>query len=593
MTKRQKVLWGVGGAVAVLLAAVVVVALLRPRFGGEINALGVDLAKPDAWLRTPSLSALPRDLVRAPLLRDLLTEDFAFYYEEHEDRLGFVGAVRRIAYEHEKTLPDRLLELALDGPAEMSFWIDAKGAPRHWLLAMTRGPLARAMQDLGTVAASDKQLSVIATVRAAGGDVTAYALRLSPRRTLGLLARGDRVLVLSDPGLLFNAERNVDAAALAVVETMLAADPSSQSAHAASLGVEGVGAGTGAHTLVADARLLSLGYRHFFPAWQALRVDVGAGGGSLQARLRLRGGGAPAAPAAAAADRDWWTALPTGAAACAVLPIEWSALKDVMAAPQAAPALGADRPRWDRFADALEGPAAVCWYARSRLHTPIVVARTKAGVDEADVAFVLEAASGWLAPAAAGAASAAGGAPAVATPPAASPGAGRGQQEVEAPWGPHGEGEETSYRPTFARSGRWITFSPDDRLVDLAVDAQARRFPSLAEALPAAGSTLAFVAPRPLADLVEREAFAVVGTDQELFRKALQQRLGPRLEALRRLPTGRAVAGGAADAQGWVGIDWQALAAAVPTSASAPAPAPASASASAPAPTAKTGRGRS
>ena len=573
MEKRRKIGWGIGGVIAAVLAAVVVVALVRPRFGGEINALGVDLAKPDAWLRTPSLSALPRDLVRAPVLRDLLTEDFAFYYEEHEDRLGFVGAVRRIAYEHEKTLPDRLLELALDGPAEMSFWIDAKGAARHWLLAMTRGPVARALQDVGTVAASDKQLSVIGTVRADGSDVTAYALRLSPRRTLALLARGDRVLVLSDPGLLFDAERKVDGAALAVVETMLAADASARSVHATALGVE---AGTGTHTVVADARLFSLGYRHFFPAWQALRVDVGAGGDALKARLRLRGGGAAAA--AAPADRDWWTALPTGAAACAVLPVDWAALKGVMTAPQAAPDLGADRARWDRFADALEGPAAVCWYARWRLHTPIVVARTKADADEADVAFVLEAASGWLAPTTAAAPAAA---PAAASGPAsgagASPAAGRWQQEVEAPWGPHGEGDETTYRPTFARNGRWITFSPDDRLVDLAVDAQARRFPSLAEAVPAAGSTLALVAPRPLADLIEREAFAVVGTDQELFRKALQERLGPRLEALRRLPSGRAVAEGAADAQGWVAIDWQALAPAAAASA----------------PPAKPGRGRS
>ena len=45
-------------------------------FGGAINALGIDLARPDAYIHTPALSRLPRDLVKAPIARDLLTEDF-------------------------------------------------------------------------------------------------------------------------------------------------------------------------------------------------------------------------------------------------------------------------------------------------------------------------------------------------------------------------------------------------------------------------------------------------------------------------------------------------------------------------------------
>ncbi|MDZ7813736.1 MAG: DUF2138 family protein [Ideonella sp.] len=49
------------------------------RYEGRINALDVDLSQPAAYVATPSLSALPRDLVKAPMLRDLLTADFAFY----------------------------------------------------------------------------------------------------------------------------------------------------------------------------------------------------------------------------------------------------------------------------------------------------------------------------------------------------------------------------------------------------------------------------------------------------------------------------------------------------------------------------------
>ncbi|MEY8689450.1 MAG: DUF2138 family protein, partial [Leptothrix sp. (in: b-proteobacteria)] len=85
------------------------------RFAGTINARGVDLRNPQGYLATPSLVALSRDLVKAPVLRELLAKDFAFYYEEHEDRLGLLGAMKRIAFEHDKTLADDLVELALDG----------------------------------------------------------------------------------------------------------------------------------------------------------------------------------------------------------------------------------------------------------------------------------------------------------------------------------------------------------------------------------------------------------------------------------------------------------------------------------------------
>ena len=128
---RNKVWIGIGVVASLVAIGAIVATTVRARFGGEINALGVDLGRPDAYVSTPALSKLPRDMVKAPVLREVLDEDFAFYYEEHEDRLGLRGAVKRIAFEHDKTLTDQLLEAALDEPAEMAFWADAKGAPRY------------------------------------------------------------------------------------------------------------------------------------------------------------------------------------------------------------------------------------------------------------------------------------------------------------------------------------------------------------------------------------------------------------------------------------------------------------------------------
>ena len=562
---RNKVWIGIGVVASLVAIGAIVATTARGRFGGEINALGVDLARPDAYVSTPALSKLPRDMVKAPVLREVLDEDFAFYYEEHEDRLGLRGAVKRIAFEHDKTLSDQLLEAALDEPAEMAFWADAKGAPRYWLMAITRNTLARTLQELGSVALKDNQLSVIESVRIGSAQVSAYALKLSPRRTLALLSLGNRVVVLSDPGLLFDGERHADSKSLSVIGDLLAGESASQSVYRRGLGLGAAGSG---HTLVADARLLSFGYGHFFPGVQALRVDIDAGGAALRTHLRVAGGGAlPAEPAG----RALWSALPANAASCAVLPVDWAQLKQVLTTAKGAPAAEADKKKWDAFADRLEGPAAVCWYAKSQLHTPIVVARVKTAGD-ADMTFVLDALSKWLAPASAVDAS---------TP--VRQGASRWAREVKAPWGPRGEGEQTLYRPTLALQDRWVTFSPDDALVELALDAQARRYPSMADGLPATSATLVVLVPKQIATMARRESFEVIGPDQELFRQAAEKRLVPRLDALGRLPAVRATTTGAPDAERWVALDWQPLAPVAGTAptAAASAAAPASSNASA------------
>ena len=538
--------WVVAAVAGLLLLSAAGLGVLRLRggagFGGAINALGVDLAQPDAYIYTPALSRLPRDLVKAPIARDLLTEDFVFYYEEHEDRLGLRGTLKRIAFEHRTTLTDQLIELALDEPAEVALWADAKGAPRHWLIAMTRGVLARALQELAPLAAQDRQLSAIGELRLNGAAVTVYALTLSPRRTLAIASQGERVLVLSDPGLLFDAQRQADEASRGVVANLLSGEARAHSVYRRGFGLGEPGAG---HTLVADARLLSFGYQHFFPALRALRFELGADGASLATQLRVQGA---AALPVAVAERALWQALPFNPAACALLPADWARAKAVLA-----PAAGAsqvpalEQAAWTAFADELEGPAAVCWYARSQLHTPIFVARTRS--DGPAPAVALETLSRWLWPAQAAAAEAA----------PAREGARQWPYEVVAPWGPQRGAEPARYRATIARQGRWVTFSPDDTLVAQALDAQARRYPGVSEGWPEGPATLAVLAPPQIADLARREAFAVLEPGQELFRQAAERRLVPRLDALRKLAGVRAVASGTPDSQGWVGIEWQAL----------------------------------
>lgn len=509
------------------------------RFGGAINAIGVDLRAPEGYVDTASLARLPRDLVRAPVLRDLLTEDFAFYYEDHEDRLGLRGALKRIAFEHEQTLADDLVEAALDQPSEVALWTDAKGAPRHWLLAMTRDVLARALQGLATVAAKDRQLTVIDEIRAGGASLTVYALSLSPRRTLALASRGNRVVVLSDPGLLFDAQRKVDAKAAAVVGELLSGDRDEQALYRRHFGIGQAGRG---HTLVAGGRLLSFGYQHFFPGLQALRLDLGPDGSALRTRVRL-----PSAQALpnGAASRPLWSALPIHPAACALLPVDWTRVRAVLdgkgAAAKQLPAGAA------ALAGQLDGPAAICWYARSQMHTPLLLAQTRSeAVDAGAVADFMR----WWLPKRAEFGEA----------PPAGAAVQRWQASVAAPYGPHGEADAPQYRPTLARQGRWWAYSPDETLVELALATQARRYPSVADALPAAGgTTLGVATPAELAGLLRREAFEVLAPEHESFRQAAEELLLPRLATLGRLAPLQAVTEGRPDAQGWMALQWQPL----------------------------------
>src|SRR5580698_2101790 len=111
----------------------------RQRLSAPIPATLLDiapigLARPDAMIVSSRLRDLPRDLLNVPLLKSVLTEDFVFYYEEHDTVLGLKGTLRRIAYEHKLSIGDEVVALALEQPADVAFWRGADGKLTHWLL---------------------------------------------------------------------------------------------------------------------------------------------------------------------------------------------------------------------------------------------------------------------------------------------------------------------------------------------------------------------------------------------------------------------------------------------------------------------------
>lgn len=515
--------------IKITLAAVAAGLLLHQLFGwarfdGRINRLSLDLAKPDGLIVTRSLSRLPRDLLRVPLLKDTLKEDFVFYYEHNEDRLSLSGSLRRIAYEHDLAWNDRILREVLDQPAEIAFWRDAKGAAEHTLIAITRDSLAQVVQETATFALKDSQLKLAGEIKVHGDKVPVLALAYGRDRNLLIASKGNRVVVLSDPGMLLTETGKIDNKAEAVVAKLLSGEAAEQRTLRQDFDLDDAALD---HRVAISARFLSFGYQSFFPAVEALRFDFGNGQWSSAVRLAA---GTSLQPAASA------RALPARPAACAWLPVALpttQALAGAKGAPTAVP----------RFAST----GAACWYGESSLQTPLFVAELAADADAA-TDQALGGIYAWM----------------VKGEPATGvnrKGVTLWQNQTPAPYGPYNDDKQkTFYKPTLARKGRLVIFSPDDKLVSLALDTLERRYPSVADTMPATpGSTqLAAFTPAAIAKLSRAAVFEVL--EQPALRDAAQTHLVPRLEALGKYPAYRLVLPKANPAGGWQSVNWEVLA---------------------------------
>ena len=505
--------------VAVAVALGIFLLWRLPPFAGPTGTFAFDPTRPDALIRSYSLSRLPADLLRMPLARDVLTEDFVAYYQQDEGRLALSGAVRRIAYEHKLDLPEKLVEAVLDEPAEVALWRGGDGRLRDFVVVMTRNTLARAIQTILPVVAKVADAQISSAGKLDGTDVEILALEYGRAHRLLLLARGDRVVALSNPGMLLAPNPGNDAAkpwiqtkATARILRELLDDDSALSPFARQFRLEKTPPGR-KHELIVGARVFAFGYETFAPGLAALALAFNDRGEWQSAALF------DDQPVGSAG--DLWTALPHGPGLCASLPMDWTRAVPILRKFNdrlAQPAV----PTW--FVDHFAGPAAVCWYKNSRLYTPLFAARLKSSVDKklAEEFFAL--ADSAL-------------------------GAGKGESSfstesgiaawhgsVASRFGSDDDDGQRSLKPALALQGDLVFFSPDAALVDGALDVAAKRYPALTDSFAkTGGETLAFVAPQALAALLHKETIAALPRNEEaLFRNAADAYLLPRFEALAR-----------------------------------------------------------
>lgn len=525
----------------------------------------LDLTQPDVLVDSARLSTLPRDMLKVPLLKTTLTEDFVFYYEQNEARLSLSGTLRRLAYERKLDLGDELVSALLNRPGQLAFWRGKDGTLRYWMLAVDTAGLPALAQRLAKVALSDTQLHAAGYVAQGADKVPMLALEYGSGRTLLLVNQGERLLVFSDPAMLIEANpdyqpgkanpnttstRVVEGRADAVLAYLGSADVLRKHFASKAPAAEG-------HQLVVQANYLSFGYQSLFPAIQALGFRLEGRQWQSQALLD------PAKmPAASAKPDALWSAMPGQAAACTMLPVQAHAAQPVLDVAAGSP--GASSP----LLDAISSPVGICWYAKSGFSAPLFAVALK---DEASAKAQATLMGQIFANAIGTREFALGDAGNYNRFPVKhSTGKGAAQmwqRTVSARYGVASAAKfsdasslsaERYFPVTLGQSGRFVYFSPDARLVEDALSVMAGKFPSVVDGLPQPANLWLRMDTGQLAKLLETSVLDSVPADQEpIFHEVAVQRVLPRLKALAtqrayslRLPTSLP------RTTGWTPINW-------------------------------------
>ncbi|MVW89572.1 DUF2138 domain-containing protein [Pseudomonas sp. PB101] len=482
------------------------------------------MSRPDGLLETHSLSQLPKDLLAVPFLKETLTEDFVFYYETHADRLGLIGSLRRIIYEHDLKLQDSLIEQLFDQPADVALWRGADGRLKDFLLVMDRGGLAKVLEPLAKVALDDSQLSKVADVKVGSDDVALYQLNYNASKALLFASHGDKLVVLSNPVKLYDPQNGATQEPGGVSTTAIAALLNGEKLFPEAFGLPPRPPEV-KQRLSVNASVLAMGYQRFIPNFAGLRFDMDdKGWHSFLAMDELE----------SQPDFDFkpiWQAMPMGASACVALPLAAEQQKPLLVK------LGAQEQVAQALTEHMAGAAGLCWYADSRLYTPLLVASLNdddTGKLDGDLGSLF----GSMVGAHEGNVEE-GAFPVVENQAGQSH---QWQRQVSSNFGPYAAKEASDpdaitgkafMKVSLARHGSTLLFSLDDKLVDKALGTLDKRFPPMADVVPKDLLMPIYFGPDSMAQLMQQETLDSLPQDMEpVFYNAAQTYLIPKLRKL-------------------------------------------------------------
>jgi uncharacterized protein YfaA (DUF2138 family) len=498
-----------------------------------LEKLSLNLEHPDALIESEVLADLPRDLLTVPLLHDTLTEDFVFYYQANADRLGLAGSLRRIVYEHKLSVQDSLIADLLNQPAQLALWRSADGKLTYSLLRIKTGMLAKAslsmvniMQSLAEAAGEDSQLTKSADMTLNGEKIQFYNLRYLRGKSLLFAYHDGYLIVLSNPAMVIdseNGEAELSDSALTLSKHLFKGD---------NLFLEhfGLTQSSVKHRISLHADHLMMGYQAFFPMLAGLRFEMDNSG--WHSFLAVNDG---------ATNKNLnvdalWHAIPADAGMCVALPLETDNIQTIIEK------FAADKSGLDDVDSVLTGAAALCWYASSRMHTPLVALELAANAQQPETDNNL---SGLFVDVIGGyEKKVEGGRFPVASRDLASGklwqrivGSKYGLYSADQAEPPLELASRNFFRVSFARHGSTLLFSLDDKLLQHALDTLDKNYPALSERVPAGSTMPIYLSPGKLAPLLELESMDSLPADQEaIFRNAAEKNLLPKIRALQAYP---------------------------------------------------------
>jgi len=520
----------------------------------ELASDKLGLSRPDALLETRSLGQLPKDLLTVPFLKATLTEDFVFYYETHADRLGLIGSLRRIIYEHDLKLQDSLIEQLFDQPADVALWRGADGRLKDFLLVMDRGGLAKVLEPLAKVALDDSQLSVFSTLKVGGDEVPLYQLTYNAGKSLLFASRGDKLVVLSNPTKFYDPESGASEESGHVSPQALAALLNGEKLFPEAFGLTAKTPET-KQRLSVNSSVLAMGYQRFIPNFAGLRFDMDdKGWHSYLAMDELEN----------QPDFDFkpvWQAMPLGASACVTLPVAAEPQKTLLVK------LGAEEAVAQKLTEHVAGAAGLCWYADSRLYTPLLVASLNDednGKLDADIGTLFDSMVGAYE-----------GKVDEHAFPVVEKQEGQShlwQRQVSSNFGPYAAKDAENpdaitgrafMKVSLARHGSTLLFSLDDKLVDKALGTLDKRFPPMADVLPKDVLMPIYFGPDSMAQLIQQETLDSLPQDMEpVFYNAAQTYLIPKLRTLGGMGKYALTLPEGSEPDGhwqWLPLEWKAL----------------------------------
>jgi uncharacterized protein YfaA (DUF2138 family) len=321
-----------------VLALVWPLFLVFPSYAANFNRA------PDATINTQSLFDLPKDLVSIPLVKDLLTEDFVFYYRNSgEDWLQFRGALARIAFEHELDWPTQIATWLMNGPAEIALWKGDEGRLNHFMVILNQSALKDLAAQIAKISIGDSQLKAEKAV-SGHSAISVARLELPSGKNVFLAAENGRIFIFSDASMTLPIE--TEQKGIIERSKIFFGAKDEVSVYSPKLG-------TNKHSLTVSAQYLSFGYQAFIPGLQNLRLDFSKGGQWSASVLTT--------PEMSPIDAKNWSYQARGAALCFSLPLNLKKVGSIV--------------KSEILLHQMKNNATACWYPESKLYTPVFTVR--------------------------------------------------------------------------------------------------------------------------------------------------------------------------------------------------------------------------